>query len=253
MKKVTAMALALLCALSLAGCGSDGWYEPGSGASYYVEGQNELLVRLRELGAGEVLLSCLGQDELELLSGAEELWLTRQCYRLDGEQPEMLGPDDYDLLPEGTLRADLTQIVSHSGADFDFLFFVTLPEVPGGARERSLKFQTGGSLFASIENTSCRAGYTVTEERDGGVSIRSMCAEPDAFEQGLGASSFTLSFDLPDDGAAENFYAVFSCENTLRSHSEAANFNVFLNFSGGGKTLECASLLQYAPEEAHTT
>ena len=34
MKKVTAMALALLCALSLAGCGSDGWYEPGSGASY---------------------------------------------------------------------------------------------------------------------------------------------------------------------------------------------------------------------------
>ena len=162
MKKVTAMALALLCALSLAGCGSDGWYEPGSGASYYVEGQDELLVRLRELGAGEVLLSCLGQDELELLSGAEEIWLTRQCYRLDGEQPEMLSPDDYDLLPEGTLRADLTQIVSHSGADFDFLFFVTLPEVPGGARERSLKFQTGGSLFASIENTSCRAGYTVT-------------------------------------------------------------------------------------------
>lgn len=72
-------------------------------------------------------------------------------------------------------------------------------------------------------------------------------------EQGLGASSFTLSFDLPDDGAAEDFYAVFSCDNTLRSHSEAANFNVFLSFSGGGKTLECASLLQYAPEEAHTT
>ena len=97
------------------------------------------------------------------------------------------------------------------------------------------------------------AGYTVTEERDGGVSIRSMCAEPDALEQGLGASSFTLSFDLPDDGAAEGFYAVFSCENTLRSYSEVANFNVFLSFSGGGKTLECASLLQYAPEEAHTT
>ena len=104
-----------------------------------------------------------------------------------------------------------------------------------------------------MEPVTCRAGYTVTEERDGGVSIRSMCAEPDALEQGLGASSFTLSFDLPDDGAAEDFYAVFSCENTLRSHSEAANFNVFLNFSGGGKTLELASLLQYSPEEAHTT
>lgn len=254
MKKVTAMALALLCALSLAGCGSDGWYEPGSGASYYVEGQDELLVRLRELGAGEVLLSCLGQDELELLSGAEEIWLTRQCYRLDGEQPEMLGPDDYDSLSDGTLRADLTQIVSHSGADFDFLFFVTLPEVPGGARERSLKFQTGGSLFASIENTSCRAGYTVTEELDGGgESIHSWYSKPDIFEYATDENGCTVSFDLPRDSAAEHFYAVFTCEALLAMPSLVTNLNAHFEFSGGGQRLVCQALLQYVPVEDYTT
>ena len=166
----------------------------------------------------------------------------------------MLGPDDYDLLPEGTLRADLTQIVSHSGADFDFLFFVTLPEVPGGARERSLKFQTGGSLFASIENTSCRAGYTVTEELDGGgESIHNWYSEPDIFEYATDENGCTVSFDLPRDGAAEHFYAVFTCEALLAMPSLVTNLNARFEFSGGGQRLVCQALLQYVPGEDYTT
>lgn len=252
MKKLTAILLALAFALSLTGCGEDGYYVPDTGSARYVEGQDELLARLRELGAGEALCGNLTADELERLIAADKLWLTRQCFRLDGERGETVSAQDYGALPEGTPRAELTQVTARRGVDFYFLAFVLLPELPDGARERTFRLQAS-DLFLYMDPLACRAGYTVTEERDGGVSIRSMCAEPDALERGLGASSFTLSFDLPDDGAAEDFYAVFSCENTLRSYSEAANFNVFLNFSGGGKTLECASLLQYAPEEAHTT
>ena len=164
----------------------------------------------------------------------------------------MLGPGL--MLPEGTLRADLTQIVSHSGADFDFLFFVTLPEVPGGARERSLKFQTGGSLFASFENTSCRAGYTVTEELDGGgESIHNWYSEPDIFEYAPDENGCTVSFDLPRDGAAEHFYAVFTCEALLAMPSLVTNLNAHFEFSGGGQRLVCQALLQYVPGEDYTT
>ena len=49
-KRLAALILALALALALSGCGDDGWYEPKDSASYYVEGQDELLARLRELG-----------------------------------------------------------------------------------------------------------------------------------------------------------------------------------------------------------
>ena len=62
-KRLAALILALALALALPGCGDDGWYEPKDSASYYVEGQDELLARLRELGAGDTLLNRLGPDE----------------------------------------------------------------------------------------------------------------------------------------------------------------------------------------------
>ena len=52
MKKLTAVVLALALALALAGCGEDGYFVPDTGSARYVEGQDELLARLRELGAG---------------------------------------------------------------------------------------------------------------------------------------------------------------------------------------------------------
>ncbi len=62
MKRLLACLLALSVALSLAGCGGDGWTSPDSAESYYVDGQDEVLARLRELGAGDALLNRLGSD-----------------------------------------------------------------------------------------------------------------------------------------------------------------------------------------------
>lgn len=167
--------LALALALALTGCGEDGYYVPDTGSARYVEGQDVLLARLRELGASEALRGSLTADELERLIAADKLWLTRQCFRLDGERVETVSAQDYGALPEGTLRAELTQVTARRGADFYFLAFVLLPELPGEARERTFRLQAS-DLFLSMEPVACRAGYTVTEERDGGVSIRSLCA-----------------------------------------------------------------------------
>ena len=67
-KRLAALILVLALALALSGCGDDGWYEPKDSASYYVEGQDKLLARLRELGAGDTLLNRLGPDEFEPVS-----------------------------------------------------------------------------------------------------------------------------------------------------------------------------------------
>lgn len=248
-KRLAALILVLALALALSGCGDDGWYEPKGSASYYVEGQDKLLARLRELGAGDTLLNRLGPDEFELLCGADEIQLSRQCYRLDGERPEMVDAEACDALPEGTLRADLTQIVAYSGEDFAFLSFVALPELPGGAKERNLRFQTNGSLFASIENESCRAGYAVTEEHDGGgEAIHFWRAEPEIFEYSPDENGCTVSFDLPRSGEAESFYAVFTCEAVLMNPTLVTNLSGRFEFSGGGQRLVCQTPLQYVPE-----
>ena len=47
MKKLTALLLVLALALALTGCGEGGYYVPDTGSARYVEGQDELLARLR--------------------------------------------------------------------------------------------------------------------------------------------------------------------------------------------------------------
>lgn len=111
MKKLTAVVLTLALALALAGCGAERTaYVEAQRAK--AEGCDAARARLADSGCSEGFISMLTADELERLIAADELWLTRQCYRLDGERVETVSAQDYDALPEGTPRAELTQVTA---------------------------------------------------------------------------------------------------------------------------------------------
>ena len=98
MKKLTAILLVLALALALTGCGEDGYFVPDTGAARYVEGQDELLARLRVTQRRlTVLQAGVANTEPVFTNGKLKVDYAAGCAFLDGEELH-LTPSEYKLL-----------------------------------------------------------------------------------------------------------------------------------------------------------